>query len=98
MSGSSRKIPRDLHSNKLNEFIQPYEFGSSAADIPKHLAGLDCWIMGNAEPHHGAVVVRWNRLKVWVTRGRFSEFNLEFASAVKRLGTSVLDDQSARLS
>ena len=40
-----------------------YEIGSSAADIPKQLAGLDCWIVGNAEPHHGAVVVRWKNTK-----------------------------------
>ena len=38
-----------------------YEIGSSA--IPKHLAGLDCWIMGYAKPYHGAVVVRWKYTK-----------------------------------
>ena len=34
-----------------------YEICISAADILKHLAGLDCWIMGNAKPYHGTVVV-----------------------------------------
>ena len=62
----SRKIPKEIYIQmKLIYTVFPpirslEETCSSAADIHKHLAGLDCWIMGNAEPHHGAVVVRRN--------------------------------------
>ena len=40
-----------------------YKICISAADIPKHLVGLDCWIMGNAKPYNGAVVVRQKNMK-----------------------------------